>query len=140
MPKYNVFALSAPDSPSETRSFEEDGVTIDITFRRMNMPDTLAAKESANDVIRTHMGIDPDTDELTGEPPIPFPSPIDITLSETLLTYACMIEAAQCCPDEDKYGWREIVQLSATRPKIFADILKFFGEMQAAEKKSLTPD
>jgi len=143
MPKINVFALSAPDQVQETRTLSGNGVEIEVTLRKMNMPETLSARERSNEVIRQYMGYDPDEAISIALPPprtLVHSLPYEIKLSETLIQTCCMIECAQVGEEADRYFWNELAILSVSAPDLFSQIMAFFGEVQKTEKKSVTTD
>jgi hypothetical protein len=114
MAKLDTFALNRRERPSQSRTFEQDGVSFTLTLRAPDVADLARAAEVAARMKE---------DFITGSdlrPPCEFPDGVKV--SEGLFLLAATAAEMQCPENRaDRYEPEELIQLSDKLPEAWAE-------------------
>lgn len=130
MPKVNVFTLTRPERPVETREFTEAGQTFTLTFREPDAADLALAAERAQRLVE---------DYLTGSDirgPAPYPHD-DVKPSRILFNNVAV--AVECQAPEnpgEAYDAEEFLLMTARLPQTW---LQVQGWLQDLTRRHLDP-
>lgn len=124
MPKVNVYTLERPARRIETRTFEENGQRLTLSFHRPDAAELAMAAERAQKLTEDWIDGNPDL----GRNPASFPYP-DVKLSRILCQNAAIAVECQEAEPAERYDEIEFLLMSARLPETWLKIQRLLQEL-----------
>lgn len=126
---FNPWSLSRPEYPEDTRTFEDRGGKLTLTFRRPSVVDLSAAAGRTREYIEAWVDSGQAFPTPDGGPPIP--------LNEELLKSIAVLQTLQQGPEPELLGLSEWVGVAVTMPMAWAQINVWARELITAAETDL---